>query len=130
LGAESHHLVDREVPRLDAQQYPERGGGDHGRAALDLQRLVGELAWPLLAVVLQDPGREVDLGAAVRDQLAHLESDQVRELLAALAHQPGGVGHPRRALLHGRGAPPHERLVRGVDRLIDRRVFHGRELAN
>ena len=90
-----------------------------------VQRLVGQLSGAVLAVVLENPGAKVYLGAAVADQLAHLERDQLGQFLAALAHQPGSVGHQCCAFLHGRGPPALECLVRGVDRLVDRRVGHG-----
>jgi hypothetical protein len=47
----------------------------------------------VLGVVLENPGGKIHLGAAVADQLAHLEGDQLGQLLAALAHQPRSVGY-------------------------------------
>jgi len=124
-GGKSDSLVEGKVPGLHAQHDSEWGVNEDRGPALTLQRLIGQLCGAVLGVVLENPGAKVYLGAAVADQLAHLERDQLGQFLAALAHQPGSAGYQCCSFFHWRSPPGRECLVRGVDRLVDRRVGHG-----
>lgn len=80
VGArEAHHLVEGEVPRHDAEQDTERLVDEVRLALLDVERLVGREARPVLRVVLEDRRGEIHLAAGLGDQLAHLQGDQVRK---------------------------------------------------
>src|ERR1700730_10857168 len=86
IGAgDACELIVGEVPRLDAEEHAQRRVFDYGFAARHLQLFGGQKRLCVVRVVLQNVGAQVDLAPRLGEQLAHLERDVLRELLALLA---------------------------------------------
>lgn len=81
------------------QQHAHRAAADH-RGALPVEqfdRLVGEEAFGVVGVELEDRGAEVHLAEGVLQMLAHLAIHGRGELFASLGAQLGDPAHQRRA---------------------------------
>jgi hypothetical protein len=113
---EAGHLVDREVPRHHAEQRADRLLGDHGAAALDRQRLVGEQRRALLGVVLEDVDDDADLAPALVDPFAHLQRHDRRQFVGPLGEQLRSPGDDRGAFGHRPPPPGREPGVHPPDR--------------
>ena len=127
-AGEAGDLVVREVPRHDAEQHPERRAADDRRAIAreELDRLVLQEVRRVVGVVLVDRRGEVDLAERLRDRLAHLAHDELRQLLAALGVQLADAADEGRALLdRGRLRPGAVRLVGCGDRGLELGVGDG-----
>ncbi len=127
-AGEASDLVVREVPRHDAEQHPERRAADDRRAIAreELDRLVLEEVRRVVGVVLVDRRGEVGLAERLRDRLAHLAHDELRQLLAALGVQFADAADEGRALLdRGRLRPGAVRLVGRGDRGLELGVGDG-----
>jgi hypothetical protein len=116
---EPDHLVERVVPRLDAEQRSQRLAQDHRVAGVGRDRPWRREGRPRVAVVQEDPRREVRLRAGVADELAHLQRHDLREAVAALGEQLAGTTDDPGALADGAAPPATERLVGGLDRPVD-----------
>ena len=81
----------------------------------------------MVGVVLVDRRGEVDLAERLRDRLAHLAHDELRQLLAALGVQFADAADEGRALIdRGRLRPGAVRLVGCGDRGLELGVGDGR----
>ena len=108
-GELANHLVDRKVPRRERRHRAHRlfhhqllgrqvARGDD--AAVDAPAFVGE--------PLDDVGSGHDLDARFANRLALLLRQQPGDVGSALAHQPCGLAHRRRALVGRHLAPVFE----------------------
>src|SRR6185295_9264241 len=88
---------------------------DDGVSGLGGQRLVGGDLGGALPVPAEDLRRDVDLPAALTDQLAHLERDEPREPVRSLGHDLAGPADYPRTLRYRHQAPVLECGVAGVD---------------
>jgi hypothetical protein len=113
------NLVERVVPRLDGEQHAQRLVDDDGISGLAGQWLVGGDLGAVLPVPAEDLRRDVDLPAALTDQLAHLERDELREPVRSLRHDLAGPADDPRALRYRHQAPVLEGGVGGIDDRVE-----------
>ena len=83
-AGEACDLVDRVVPRHDAQERAQRQAADHGLAARHVDLLVCGMLRGVVRVELQDVAGEVHLPLTLRDGLTHLLCRDLRQLGGAL----------------------------------------------
>lgn len=113
--SKTHDLIQRVVPRLDAEQDAQRRVQHGGFTLRHRDGLGFEEARALLAVVVEDAGGERDFALGLAQQLAHFERDQAGKFISALEHQLGGAAHDRGPLRHRALAPLAVGLVGALD---------------
>ncbi len=107
-GGEAGHLVEREIPRLDAEQHSDGLVDEFGGALVHVELTGTEELGSMFGVVVEDRRRQVHLGASLRDQLAHLPRHRRRQVVLAFAHEFGGAGQHVRTAFDGFVAPQFE----------------------
>ena len=98
-GQLAHHLVDREVPRREGGDRPDRLLNDELIDALGSRRndpAIG--AARLLGEPVDDVGAGQRLALGLGQRLALLQGQQRRDRVGALAQQVGGLAHDLRAI--------------------------------
>ncbi len=117
---EASDLVVGEVPGHDAQQRTDRATLDEGLAARHrFDRLIGGELRSVVGVVVEDLLAEFGLFLSFRGGLAHLLSDDLRELFFVLAEESGDLVDDRCAFLDRLLAPAQVALVCGFEDLLD-----------
>ena len=126
-GGEAHHLPEREIPRHDGQDRPERliaDVGVLGAHSAGVARLVGEVPGGVLGVIPAGAGALGDLLPGGGQRLAHLGGHHGRDLVLLLIQDAGCAVHPPGPFGKTSQAVACVRRRRGGQAALDLRLAH------
>ncbi|ABU77070.1 hypothetical protein ESA_01816 [Cronobacter sakazakii ATCC BAA-894] len=101
----AHHLPQREVPRHNGQDRSERTVFNHRLLVFHQRRLRREHRRAMFGVPVAERGGFRHFAARLKDRLAHLGGDHLRQLFAACAQCIADVTQRLRAFINTAGAP-------------------------